>query len=206
MKITILVEGQTERAFKQHLNTFLRERLARNMPKLDFFPIDGRIPKRQELQRVVRRLLNRGRPPSDAVIALTDVYTGTNPPDFETAADAKQKMKQWAGNEKRFHPHVALHDFEAWLLPYWSKIQQRAGSNRTAPGRNPEMVNHGNPPAKRLAEVYRTGKKSRSYSKTIEAGAILQGEDLLVAINACPELKAFVNTILLLCDSSQVIP
>ena len=94
MKITILVEGQTERAFKQHLNTFLRERLARNMPKLDFFPIDGRIPKRQELQRVVRRLLNRGRPPSDAVIALTDVYTGTNPPDFETAADAKQKMKQ----------------------------------------------------------------------------------------------------------------
>ena len=33
-------------------------------------------------------------------------------------------MREWVGVEKRFYPHVALHDFEAWLLPYWEKIKK----------------------------------------------------------------------------------
>ena len=33
-----------------------------------------------------------------------------------------------------------------------------------------------------------------------EAGRILKDEDLSVAINACPELKAFVETIVTLCS------
>jgi hypothetical protein len=60
------------------------------------------------------------------VIALTDVYTGTD--DFLDAADAKQKMRAWVGKNDRFHPHVAQHDFEAWLLPFWTDIQSLAGT------------------------------------------------------------------------------
>ena len=69
-----------------------------------------------------------------------------------------------------------------------------------------EMVNHGNPPAHRLAEEFRTGPKTKGYVKTRDAGRILKDEDLMVAINSCPELKAFVNTILSLCDKTKVIP
>ena len=60
-------------------------------------------------------------------IALTDVYTGSKPPDFPTAAEAKIKMHRWVGVESRFYLHVALHDFEAWLLPYWEKIKKLTG-------------------------------------------------------------------------------
>ena len=92
MKITILVEGKTETAFKPHLIAFLASRLAGTMPRLDMFPYHGRIPTGDDLRRKVANLLG-GSQPSDAVIALTDVYTGTN--DFSDAADAKAKMLSW---------------------------------------------------------------------------------------------------------------
>lgn len=206
MRIAIIVEGKTETAFKPHLIAFLQTRLAGNMPKLDFVPRDGRIPIGDKLKRVVENLLNDRKGPADAVIALTDVYTGKTPPDFPTAADAKQKMRQWVGAEPRFHPHVALHDFEAWLLPYWDKIKKLTGSNHKPPGSNPEKVNHGNSAAYRLAAEFQTGPKTKGYVKTRDVGRILKDEDLMVAINACAEMKAFVNTILTLCDKTKVIP
>jgi hypothetical protein len=206
MKIVILVEGRTEKAFKSHLSDFLKTRLAGNMPRLDFQPHDGRIPTGKKLKRIVENHLSGGRQAAEAVIALTDVYTGGNPPEFPTAEDAKQKMREWVGEEERFFPHVALHDFEAWLLPYWNKITKITGSNHKAPGTNPETVNHGKSPAYWLAEVFRTGPKTQSYKKTIDAGRILKDEDLMVAIHACSELKAFVNTILSLCDKAKIIP
>jgi hypothetical protein len=198
VKITILVEGQTESVFKKHLNIFLKTRLAGRMPQLAFMRHDGGIPTREKLKRVVLNLLNDRPQPSDAVIALTDVY-----PAFKSAADVKQKMREWVGEEQRFYPHVALHDFEAWLLPYWPKIQKLSGCAQNAPGSNPETVNHNNPPAHRLAEVFQRGGKC-DYIKPRDAGRILEGEDLMLAINACAELKAFVNRILGLC-SAQLI-
>jgi hypothetical protein len=205
MRIAILVEGKTESVFKPFLREFLETHLLGKMPKLVFVPYDGRIPTEKKLQRVVERLLHDGVNPADAVIALTDVYTGSQPHEFETAADAKAKMRQWVGSEPRFYPHVALHDFEAWLLPFWLKIQKLAGSNRVAPGNHPEKVNHGNSPAYRIAEVFRTGEKGKSYIKTRDAGRILRGESLLASAEACPELKSFVNTILSLCGADNLI-
>ncbi len=96
------------------------------MPRIDPYKYDGRIPKEGKLRRVVENLLGHGNSPSDAVIALTDVYTGTA--DFKDAADAKQKMRAWVGPEQRFYPHAAQHDFEAWLLPFWSDIQNWPGT------------------------------------------------------------------------------
>jgi hypothetical protein len=195
VKITILVEGKTERAFMPQLREFLKNRLAGRMPNIDPFPCDGRVYKGPKLRRTVEDLLTR-RPASDAVIALTDVYTGTG--DFRDAADAKQKMCEWVGANDRFYPHAAQHDFEAWLLPFWADIQRLAGSNRGAPSGKPESVDHTKPPSKRIAEVFEAGSRGRSYSKPREAALILQGKDLTVAANQCPELKAFLNTILTL--------
>ncbi|MFM8332403.1 MAG: DUF4276 family protein [Candidatus Methylumidiphilus sp.] len=195
MKIAIIVEGKTERVFMPHLREFLKPRLSDHMPKLVPNVYNGRIPKKDELRRVVENEL-KGRNAVDHVIALTDVYTGTNPPDFLDAADAKAKMRKWVGSEPRFHPHAAQHDFEAWLLPYWSTIQKMAGHNKTAPAGLPETVNHNNPPAYRIKEIFEIGQCRDSYIKTRDAGKILNGNDLSIAINACTELKAFVNTIL----------
>lgn len=201
MKISIIVEGRTETAFKEALSDFLRTRIAR-MPKLDFVPQDGRVPKGEKLKRLVLALLADG---TDHVVALTDVYTGTRPPDFHDADEAKRKMLGWVGEEPRFHPHAAQHDFEAWLLPYWTTIQKMAGHNKNVPSKNPESVDHGKPPAYWIKEVFEAGSRCRSYSKPRDAKAILRDKDLSVAIEQCPELKAFINTILSL-SKVPVIP
>ena len=200
MKIAILVEGATEEAFKQKLVDFLRNRLGKKMPRLNFIPQDGRIPKEDKLKRVVENLLDD----YDAVIALTDVYTGTG--DFQNAIDAKTKMRDWVGNNANFYPHTALHDFEAWLLPHWPTIQKLAQHNRSAPTGNPESINHQKPPAYRIKEIFRLGNCKKDYNKVIDGKAILRKNDLMLSIDACPELKAFVNTIISLCDLDQLIP
>lgn len=193
MKIAILVEGRTEKAFFPHLRYFLRGRLGQRMPNLDPFVYDGRIPKENKLRRTVENLLG-GREPADAVIALTDVYTGTK--DFIDAADAKAKMRTWVGPNPSFFPHVAQHDFEAWLLPYWSEIQRIAGHRKTSPSGSPESVNHVHPPSHYIKEIFRIGACRDDYSKVRDANRILRDQDLAIAAAKCPELRAFLNTIL----------
>lgn len=191
MKIVLIVEGQTEKAFKPVLREFLRVRLAGAMPSIKFHVCDGRLPTDEKLRRIVERYLSGG---NDAVIALTDVYTGTR--EFTDAKDAKTKMAQWVGRNKLFYPHAAQYDFEAWLLPFWDSIQKLAGSNKRAPGSDPEAVNHDHPPAHLLREVFRTGSKGKSYVKPRDAGRILRNNSLVTSADSCPELKAFLNTIL----------
>ncbi len=202
MKIAVLVEGETEQVFKPCLQDFLSRRLAGKMPKLKIHRYDGRIPKDEKLRRVVMDLLTKRPEPADAVIALTDVYTGQR--DFRDAADAKAKMRGWVGNEPRFYPHVAQYDFEAWLLPYWATIQKLAKHDMNQPPGPPERVNHDKPPAKWLQDIFERGKSRDSYNKPRDALRILKENDLAVAVHACPELKAFVNTIIRLSGGEEI--
>ncbi len=171
------------------------------MPRLDFKPQHGGIPKEEKLKKIVETLLDNDG--YNAVIALTDVYTGK--PDFKDANDAKQKMRTWVGKNPKFYPHTASHDFEAWLLPYWTTIQKRAKHNRSAPSGSPETVNHQKPPSYWIKEIFKIGNCRRDYDKVIEEVAILKNNDLMIAINACPELKAFVYRIISLCDEEKII-
>jgi hypothetical protein len=59
---------------REDLLEFLKSKLANRMPNVDFFPCHGRIYKEDKLRRTVEGLPRNGRVPSDAVIALTDVY------------------------------------------------------------------------------------------------------------------------------------
>ena len=131
MKITLIVEGKTERAFLPHFRKFLQARLSK-MPAIHTNVHNGRIPKEAKLKRLVDNQF-LGRDPSNYVIALTDVYTGTTPPDFNDAADAKAKMRAWVGADQRFRPHAAQFEFEAWVLPYWDRIKAIADHNQGAP-------------------------------------------------------------------------
>lgn len=201
MRIAILVEGATEMAFREKLRQFLQSRLEQKMPKLDFKPQHGGIPKEGKLNRIVENLLDNDS--YDAVIALTDVYTGKQ--DFQDANDAKNKMMIWVDQNPKFYPHTALHDFEAWLLPYWTTIQKLAKHNRSAPRGLPETVNHQRPPSYCIREIFSSGTRGKDYNKVIDGVAILKNNDLMIAIQACPELKAFVNRIISLCDEEKII-
>jgi hypothetical protein len=113
-------------------------------------------------------------------------------------------MRQWVGQNPSVHPHVAQHDFEAWLLPYWSEIQKLAGHNRNAPAGLPESINHNRPPSYHLKEIFRIGRCRDDYSKPRDANRILRNKDLSVAAARCPELKAFLNTIITLSGGTPI--
>lgn len=146
MRIAILVEGETERAFLPCLREFLGPRLPGKMPKLIPSIYDGRIPTQEKLKRRVEALLRGREPDADHVIALTDVYTGSN--DFQNAEDAKQKMRRWVGPNDRFHPHVAQ---QILKLGY--------SLNRKTAWRLPPALDHSFQPAARnvRSQVVRTG-------------------------------------------------
>jgi hypothetical protein len=194
VKIAILIEGKTEEVFLPALRQFLGKRLSGRMPKLVPHRSNGRVEKGDALRRIVEKHLHTG---ADAVIALTDVYTGGI--DFVDAADAKRKMRKWVGPNERFYAHAAQYEFEAWLLPYWETIRRLARSDIGAPTGKPESVNHNRPPSQWIGDAFEPGKSGRSYSKARDAVRILRDKDLTIAANACPELKTFFNTILQLC-------
>jgi len=202
MKIALLIEGQTERTFLPYLRRFLETRLTGRMPRLDPVPYDGRIPTGKRLRRDVDLLLRSGRPPADAVIALTDVYTGTG--EFQDAEQAKNKMRDWVGGNAQFYPHADQFEFEAWLLPFWPTIQRLAGHNMAAPAGSPEAVDLTRPPSVRIKEIFRAGSRGRDYVKRRDAERILRENDLLVAAQACAELRALLDTILRLCGGGCV--
>ena len=131
------------------------------MPRLDFKPQHGGIPKEGKLRRIVKNLLDND--DYDAVIALTEVYTGKQ--DFQDANDAKDQMRRWVDNNPKFYPHTALHDFEAWLLPYWTTIQKRAKHNRSAPSGSPETVNHQKPPSYWIKEILAQENAEKTMTK-----------------------------------------
>jgi hypothetical protein len=196
VRIVILVEGRTEKAFRPTLQRFLEQRLPGRMPKLHFDAQYGPLPRDDRLKKVVADWLARGSQKAEHVIALTDVYTGRR--DFEDGEDARRKLRAWVGDEPRFHPHAAQYEFEAWLLPFWDRIQQLAKHNRAAPSGPPENVNHDNPPSRRIAEAFRAGKARDTYVKVRDAARILEGCDLADAARVCPHLRDFLNTILTL--------
>jgi hypothetical protein len=157
---------------------------------LSFRPAKGKIVPDQRLRADVETHLRN--PDVKAVVVLTDVY-----PDYSSAQEAKQVLSEALDNEGRCNVHVACHDFEAWLLPYWEKICRIVGQDKKPFGANPELVNAMKPPSLRLAELYSVAKpRPMKYTKPSQAFSILRGEDIEVSAKACPELKSFINTIL----------
>ncbi len=71
-------------------------------------------------------------------------------------------------------------------------------TRKARPPGPPEAVNHNKPPSHYIREIFRLGTCRDDYSKPRDAARILRGKDLAIAANKCPELKAFVNTILTL--------
>ena len=195
-RIVLLVECATETAIKEALKQFLdRCCEAQGKPKvrLSTRELGSRLLRPKEVADLVQRNL-----PATGVlgvVALIDVLVAGRPQQFPDAAAAIQFLEHSAGTtDPRFRAHAAQHDFEAWLLPYWQSICTKLKRQQKSPGANPEQVNHLTPPSKYLKELYRLA--GRTYDKPRDAHAILEGKDLTVSANACPQFKAFLNSLL----------
>ncbi len=197
MKISLIVEGETEKRFLESVREFLQPRCtAGAMPKLINRPLNSNVPPRHKLFKIVRAELKDG---SSFVIVLTDVK---GPSNFKHAEDAITQIESWLvglSELNKVFVHAAQYELEAWLIPFWPQIQKLAQSQRPKPTPRPEQINSQNPPSKLLGEIWRTGgRKSKSYNKVLHLHKILAGQDLELASKECPTLKSFLNRLLTL--------
>lgn len=204
-EIVVLCEGATEKGLTGALKAFLDaecSRAGQAKVRLTMVPANGgaELLKRDRLTSLVNHHL--GRTGVLGVVGLVDVVAPEYRTKFENAADAINTLKGLLPNESRFYAHAAQHDIEAWLLPYWPVACRKVGRTKQAPGANPESVNHGHPPSWHFNELYRLG--GAHYDKPRDAAAILRGQDLRVSANACPQFKAFLNTLLGLSGCPQI--
>jgi hypothetical protein len=186
MRVVLLVEGQTEKALRPVLKALLDAHAQGKRVGLQVRPYGGsEVWNAERVYRDARGMLQD--PEVLGVILLVDVA-----PRFASPDDVRTHY----GALPRFAAHCALHDFEAWLLPYWERVfrEARRPAPKRCPWPNPEAVDLTKPPSRVLSEDVFTGKPA--YRKTVHAPRILEGQDLGVAAAACPQLKAFLNTLL----------
>lgn len=194
MTIAIIVEGESEVVFIGAIRKFLSRRCQPGkLPRLIARPLNGNVPPRSQLIKLVRNELRDGR---NAVIVLTDV---NGPMKFKNSQDAIAKIEESLQGLAELHSkvfvHAAQYELEAWVIPFWPKIQAILKSNKPKPDAKPELINHDRPPSRLLSELFRTQRKIR-YSKNLHLREILEDQDLAIAAGECPGLKAFLNRIL----------
>jgi Domain of unknown function (DUF4276) len=197
LTIVLLVEGATEIALKRKLKEFLDQRaqdLGRPRAALQIRKFKGL--NREALGRQIKLELQS--PAVKAVVGLIDVFPQFKHADAAAAKRFLMEAARNAGVTQGFYAHAAQYDVEAWVLPYWNDICLRVGIQQGSPGHNPEQVDGVKPPSYRLRELYQRAK--HEYTKTLEMPAILEGKDLMIAANTCPELKGLLNTLLKLSD------
>jgi hypothetical protein len=202
MKISFIVEGESERIFLRAVHEFLRARCqAGKSPRIIARPLNSNVPPRGKLIKIVRDELQDG---VDAVIILTDVK---GPGNYFDAGDAISKIEASLDGLEQLNVcvfvHAAQHELEAWLIPFWPRIQSLLNSDIRKPATPPELLNHDKPPSRRLNEVFLRAKRIR-YSKLIHLESILKGQDLATSANECPGLKALLNRVLAISGAERI--
>ncbi len=193
LTIILLVEGSTERTLTDKIKELLDQcAAAHGRPRVRLQTRKFKSTNPEALGRQIKlELQSRD---TEAVVGLIDVFPQFKQADAAAAKRFLIEASHSAGVTRGFYAHAAQYDVEAWLLPYWDDICRRIGVTQARPGNDPEQVDGIKPPSYHLKELYQ--RAGRKYVKTIEMPAILQGKDLVVAANACAELKGLLNTLL----------
>lgn len=192
MRIVVLCEGRTEQAIKKGLRGLLCERAgAGPRPGLQLVSLGGHM-KRDKLRRLVELHVAQG--DVAGVVTLTDVY-----PNYRNADEATRAIEELVGSDhsEKLRVHAAQYELEAWLIPHWEDIARWLGVSRKPPARNPEDVNNENPPSKHIKALYDAAKGRRlPYDNVSSAERWLTSEGLRRSATECPNLKAFLNSLL----------
>jgi len=200
MRIVVLCEGKTEKVLKPALSEWLGEHLPKTGTGIDAKPVHHKLVGAKFRRQVE---LNCARNDVLGVIGLTDVY-GV----FESGVQAKEALREavaGCNHVEKFWGHVAQFELEAWIMPFWDDIAKSIGVKAKKPGEKPEEINHEKPPSKHLKELFRRAKQPRrNYDKVRHAWQWLTAKNLQTAAESCPELRAFLNSILKLAGAEPL--
>lgn len=206
------MEGQTEEAFvnhvlRPHLNPrgvyIERPSLLRTKELPEGKPYKGGVTTYQQIFRDACRLLAD----SNAQVTTLIGYYGL-PADFRGLIEAKtlphvidrvtalETAFSKDMNHPRFHPFLALHEFEAWIFAAPTAAEEHLaikglGDELTKTATNaggPELVNDGSTthPSIRLAMTVQQLSRQRRYGKVADGPEIISKAGLNVIRATCP--------------------
>jgi hypothetical protein len=217
-RVLLLVEGQTEEAFVNHvlrphlepLGVFAeRASLLRTKELPEGQPYKGGVTTYRQMARDARRLLQD----SNAYVTTLIDYYGL-PADFPGLDDAKalpDLMARVAAleasfthdiNHPRFHPFLAVHEFEAWIFAasaaaeehlsvsgLAAELEMMAAAAGGAERVNDDPATH--PSARLACAVSRLG--ARRYGKVADGPDIVAKAGLAIVRGACPHFANWLG-------------
>ena len=145
MRIWVYVEGTSDKLGLEALFRNETSDWRKRGTSVQLRPLNGKGNILREVGRHARLALDNGR--VDHVFVLVDLYPG------HTEAEAlRQELRALIAPRlrSRFHAHVAVHDFEAWVLAAPEALCARLGVKHLSGFNSPETVNDQKPPAEHL--------------------------------------------------------
>jgi hypothetical protein len=143
-----------------------------------------------------------------AVFTLVDLY-GTNQVQHSRDDELAQKIvnvQNWlqkgllAKIRKKFHPHVSVHEIEAWLLAEGNCLAKRLNDKTIQPDPQAETRNFENPPSRRLQALFKS--RSKNYLKIQDGTALFQDADFETVYTSCPYFKAFYDDLKVVAEAN----
>lgn len=191
--VVVLCEGKTEAAIRNGLREVVqRHCVGDQQSSIKTIALGGTLFC-EKTRRYVGQYAKQ--PDVKGIVALTDVY-----PEFSNADDARRALTEHVGDKAgrvKFRAHAAKFEIEAWLLPFWDEIATSIGSALKGPKAPPENVNELKPPSVWLHELFRkTPKRKGRFEKAAHGPKWLTADRLEKAATFCPELKAFLNSLI----------
>lgn len=194
-RIVILCEGETEEIAVEH---FIRRQWEADGLKaigLHKINLQGKledifeyVPRYRRDSRVV------------AVFSLIDLY-GMNRVKHNPDDDLAQKVsraKKWQLDNFEpsfFHPHISVHEIEAWLLAEGDCVAQRLKDSKVVPDKNAESKNFDNPPSKRIDTLFKSNRRGDGYHKKIDGLPLFKCLSFQPVYDSCKHFREFYDNL-----------
>lgn len=200
-RIVILCEGDTEEIAINHFVRRQWEVAGLSEIGLDPINLDGKL---ENVAKYARRYLQD--PNIIAVFTLVDLY-GMGRVQHKLDDDLVQKaqnVKAWfsekledlpAEMSHRFHPHVAVHEIEAWLLADGQCLAKRLKSKAIKPDPHAETRNFEKPPSQRLKNLFKKHGRS-NYYKLKDGTPLFKDVNFDAVYASCLYFKAFYDDLI----------
>ncbi|MBN2290382.1 MAG: DUF4276 family protein [Candidatus Glassbacteria bacterium] len=192
-RIIVLCEGETEVIA---VREFIKRKWEENgLRSVGLIPIDlrGQLGNlHDKAERFCRDEKNI------AVFTLVDLheFKGVDLRGFGPLTEKIGAAKKWLKNDfetrvlEKFHPHLAVHETEAWILADGEALANRLRNRGIRPRRNAEKIDDQNPPKKILDELFKKYRK-HEYRVLIDGAPLFKKMDFTRVYGSCPNFREF---------------
>ncbi len=190
-KIIVLCEGKTEQKAVKH---FIEPQW-----KKDGLGSIALVTKNlnAKMENVFDRVpIHRNEPAVLAVFTLIDLY-GMNRVKHKSGSTVREKVevvRMWLSDNLDtdlpgfFHPHVSVHEVEAWLLADGKCI-----TSDVEPLLKAEEKNFQNPPKARIDAMLKKRRHGDGYGEVKDGTTMFKRARFDIVYQSCPHFKAFYD-------------